>query len=55
MISSTVRRQEHQRTEIDLGSRLIDFAAKLELGGAAEQTFAPDGLTSTIEIPLIQG
>jgi two-component sensor histidine kinase len=37
------------------GSRLIDFAAAQELGGAAEQTFARDGLTLTIEIPLIQG
>jgi two-component sensor histidine kinase len=37
------------------GSRLIDFAATQELGGAAELTFAPDGLASTIEIPLIHG
>jgi two-component sensor histidine kinase len=36
------------------GSRLIDFAATRELGGTAELTFAPDGLTATIEIPLSQ-
>jgi two-component sensor histidine kinase len=37
------------------GSRLIDFAASHELGGTAELTFASNGLTSTIEIPLGQG
>jgi two-component sensor histidine kinase len=36
------------------GSRLIDFAATRELGGMAELTFAPNGLTATIEIPLSQ-
>jgi two-component sensor histidine kinase len=36
------------------GSRLIDFTATRELGGTAELTFAPDGLTATIEIPLSQ-
>ena len=36
------------------GSRLIDFAATRELGGMAELTFAPDGLTATIELPLSQ-
>ena len=36
------------------GSRLIDFAATHELGGTAELTFASNGLTSTIEIPLRQ-
>jgi two-component sensor histidine kinase len=36
------------------GSRLIDFAATRELGGAAELNFAPDGLNATIEIPLRQ-
>ena len=36
------------------GSRLIDFAATRELGGTAELTFAPNGLTATIEIPLSQ-
>lgn len=34
------------------GSRLIDFAATRELGGTAELTFSPNGLTSTIKIPL---
>jgi two-component sensor histidine kinase len=42
-------------TRRSFGSRLIDFAATQELGGAAELTFAPDGLASTIEIPLIHG
>ena len=36
------------------GSRLIDFAATRELAGMAELTFAPNGLTATIEIPLSQ-
>jgi two-component sensor histidine kinase len=36
------------------GSRLIDFAATRELGGTAELTFASNGLTSTVEIPLSQ-
>jgi two-component sensor histidine kinase len=42
-------------THRGFGSRLIDFAATRELGGTAELTFAPNGLTATIEIPLIQG
>jgi len=42
-------------TRRSFGSRLIDFAATQELGGTAELTFAPDGLASTIEIPLSQG
>jgi two-component sensor histidine kinase len=37
------------------GSRLIDFAATQDMGGAAELSFAPDGLKVTIEIPLSQG
>jgi len=36
------------------GSRLIDFAATKDLGGAAELSFAPEGLKATIEIPLRQ-
>jgi two-component sensor histidine kinase len=36
------------------GSRLIEFAATRELGGAAELTFASNGLSSTVEIPLSQ-
>jgi two-component sensor histidine kinase len=41
-------------TRRGFGSRLIDFAATRELGGMAELTFAPNGLTATIEIPLSQ-
>jgi two-component sensor histidine kinase len=35
------------------GTRLIEFAAERSLGGSKELTFAPEGLTAEITIPLI--